>query len=145
MTPSPPRVRRANPGDLPRLDAIQRAALAEPWPLLLDPDGPLAPRLWVVEDDGVRGYAAVVAADGPTAYLAEIAVEPARQREGLGSRLLDASLADLGVAGFERVRLTAPADDEGLRRFYDSHGFEPVGCVEDHFQTGDGLVMERGL
>lgn len=140
-------VRRARPADRPRLRTIQAAALTEPWPALLEPESPLAPRLWVYEERaaGVLGYAAALTADEPVAYLPEVAVEPARQGEGYGSQLLTAVLADLAENGFERVRLTARAGDERVRRFYGRHGFEPVERVPDRFRTGDGLVLARQL
>lgn len=140
-------VRRATGEDRPQLRRIQAAALAEPWPTLLDPDSPLDPQLWVCEADptAVVGYAAALTAREPTAYLPEIAIVPARQCEGFGSALLEGVLADLAPDGFERVRVTAPASEPRLRAFYGRFGFETVERLPDHFEDGDGVLLERTI
>jgi ribosomal-protein-alanine N-acetyltransferase len=137
-------VRPATAEDLPRLRAIQRAALAEPWPELLDTAvaGPL-PVLVAVED-GPLGYAVVVAGAGQV-YVPEIAVDPERQREGIGSTLIEALCDRLRSEGYDAVRLTVREVDEDARAFYREHGFEVVDRVPDHFESGDGLVLARSL
>lgn len=137
-------VRAGEVADRPILRGIQAAALAEPWPAILDlAAGEGGPRLLVVDDGGPVGYAVAVTASHPDAYVPELAIHPDRQGAGLGSRLLEALLADLAEAGFERVRLTARADDEAVLAFYRGHGFAVVERVADHFDHGDGVVMER--
>lgn len=146
-------VRPPRSSDRARLLAIQAAALDNPWPGLLSAavDGP--PELFVSED-GVSGsqstggqpvgYALVVP-DHPTAYLAELAVDPRRHGEGIGTRLLGTVLVRLGEQGFETVRLTARADDERLRRFYEQAGFVAVDRLPDHYGDGDAVVLTRTL
>ena len=134
--------REARPGDRARLRAIQRAALAEPWPDLLElgVDGP--PLVLVVETDRPVGYALVVDGDD-VAYLAEFAVAPGEQGRGYGSTLMGALLDRLDAAGVERVRLTARAADERARSFYERFGFSVVDEVPDHYRDGDGVVLAR--
>jgi len=131
---------------LPALRRIQTAALAEPWPALLDlTTAEQGPRCLVAHDGGPVGYVVVVTASHPVAYVPELAVRPDRQGEGIGSALLDALVASLDADGFERVRLTARVGDGAVRTFYRDRGFEAVERVPDHFEDGDGVVLERRL
>lgn len=136
-------IRPATERDRVRLEAIQSAALSSPWPELLDTaiDGP--PRTLVVDTGaGPIAYALVVP-DTPTAYLAELAVTPAKQGHGHGSNLLETVLGQLRADGFETVRLTARADDERARSFYRSFGFTVTERLENHYDDGDGVAMVK--
>ena len=135
---------RVRPGRLADLDALARAqtALTEPAPQLLSGvltgEGP-GTVLVAVEGTPV-GY--LLAIPGPgVVYVAELAVHPDRQREGHGSALLSALIER--THDHKTVRLTVAADNEPARRFYDHHGFEPAERLEDHFESGDGLVLVR--
>jgi ribosomal-protein-alanine N-acetyltransferase len=137
-------VRRADPADLPALQRIQSAAIAEPWTGLFDLAIGPGPILRVVETDRPIGYAAALVADD-LAYVPELAVDPAAQGQGLGSRLLESLCDELAGKGVGRVRLTARAGDDRVRSFYEAHGFEVVDRVTEHFAAGDGVVYERRL
>lgn len=81
----------------------------------------------VADDGGVVGYAAGgPASDAPGATLSAIYVHPDRQRDGIGSRLLETLTDRLAAAGFERLRITVLTDNDAGRSFYEEHGFEPV-------------------
>ena len=137
-------IREGVAADVPRIRAIQHAALAEPWPELLDVavDGPQI--FLVVEADRPIGYALVVPAD-PVAYVAEFAIEPTQQRSGYGTRLMQSLLDRLTSEGFETVRLTVRADDDRARSFYETCGFVGIDRIGDHYERGDGVLMERTL
>lgn len=138
-------IRPAEPADYPALRAIQEAALDEHWPDLLElgVDGP--PICLVVETDRPVGYALVVGGDG-VAYVAELAVAPAEQGQGHGSELMTALVDRLRSAGFETVRLTARADDDRVRSFYETFGFDVVDTVPGHYDDGgDAVVLARSL
>ena len=138
-------IREGRPADEPRLQAIQSAALDEPWPDLLDVAVDGAPQLLVRDlGQGPIAYALVVP-DHPVAYLAELAVAPPLQGEGHGTQLLAALLTRLQANGFETVRLTARADDQRVRSFYDSFDFEVVEELPDHYDDGDGVLLVRSL
>ncbi|ERH08739.1 MAG: acetyltransferase [halophilic archaeon J07HX64] len=135
---------RVRPGRPTDLDALARAqtALTEPAPELLA--GVLTdegPGTILVAVDGVPvGY--LLAIPGPgVVYVAELAVRPDCQRQGHGSALLSILLER--TRDHQTVRLTVAADNEAARRFYDRHGFEPAERLEDHFNSGDGLVLVR--
>ena len=138
-------IREGRPADEPRLRAIQSAALDEPWPDLLDVAVEGDPHLLVRDlGQGPIAYALVVP-DHPVAYLAELAVAPPLQGEGHGTQLLAALLTRLQANGFETVRLTARADDQRVRSFYDSFDFEVVEELPDHYDDGDGVLLVRSL
>jgi ribosomal-protein-alanine N-acetyltransferase len=129
------RIREATPDDRPRLLAIQSASLASNWPELLATaiDGPGT--VLVAGHDPV-GYALAVG-DDPT-HLAELAVAPGHRDAGHGSALLTTLLDNC-----EECRLTARADDERARRFYERHGFRVERRLPNHYEDGDGVAMVR--
>jgi ribosomal-protein-alanine N-acetyltransferase len=136
-------IRPATPEDRAALRAIQEAALAHPSPDLLAA-GLAGPPLLVVSEgaDGLVGYVLAVLAD-EEAYLAELAVAPAHQREGHGSALLAAALDACRDRGVERLRLTARADAAGARAFYREHGFTVVEELPEFYADGDAVAMAR--
>ncbi len=138
-------VREGDPADLPRLRDIQERALAEPWPELLSTavEGP--PPLYVVEDGTPVGYTIAVTDGESVAYVPEFAVDPDRQREGYGSRLLAELRARLAAAGHDELRVTVRASDDGARAFYASVGFERLDRIEGHFENRDGLLLVLAL
>ncbi|WP_299263236.1 GNAT family N-acetyltransferase [Halorientalis sp.] len=139
-------IRPATTDDLPRLRAIQTAALAEPWNGLLGPavEGP--PVALAVADEAGEpdGYAIAIPQD-TVAYLAELAVAPGYRGEGRGSRLLTALCERLAADGFETLELTVRADDKRARRFYDDHDFVERDRLPGHYEAGDGLLLVRRL
>lgn len=137
-------IREARSADEPRLRTIQSNALDEPWPELLNVavDGP--PLVLVLEVSEPVGYALVVP-DRPIAYLAEFAIAPAMQGQGFGTALMDGLLDRLQTSGFETIRLTARADDERARSFYDGFEFSVADELPDHYDDGDGVLLVRDL
>jgi len=138
-------IRPARSGDYPRLRAIQSAALDEPWPELLDVAVDGAPMVLVLDPGGGPIAYTLVVPDHPVASVAEFAVAPPLQGQGHGSRLMTALLDRLRARGFGRVRLTARADDERVRSFYDSFGFTVADDLPDHYEDGDGVLLVKGL
>jgi ribosomal-protein-alanine N-acetyltransferase len=138
-------VREARPEDLPRLRAIRAASLRETPPLLLDVAVRGVGVVLVATAPGVAepvGYALTMR-DGEreVAYLAELAVAPGHRRRGHGSALLSAVLDRL--ADHEELRLTARADDDRARAFYEAAGFERLERLPDHYADGDGVLYGR--
>ena len=128
-----------------RLREIQRAALPEPWPELLDAALNGFPPLFVASEDRPVGYAIVMPGPEETAYLTELAVDPDEQRNGYGSELLDAVWQAQKREGYERLALTVRVVDEGARAFYQRHGFEQEERLDDEYESGAGLLLVRDL
>jgi ribosomal-protein-alanine N-acetyltransferase len=139
-----PAVRPGTAADLPALRRIQAAAIAEPWPDLLELATGSGPILRVVDADRVAGYA-VALVGGEAAYVPELAVDPGRQGAGFGSALLSSLVEELAAGGVERCTLTARAGDDRTRSFYESRGFVVADRLPDHFADGDGFVYERTI
>lgn len=138
------RVRPGRRADLDRLRTIRSAALDEPWIGLLEAALGEESLVHVAEADRAIGYAvALTAADH--SYVPELAVAPAHQGESHGSRLLEALCARLAADGIDRVRLTARADDDRVRDFYEARDFVAVDRIPGHFDGDDGVVYERRL
>ena len=140
-------VRPATTADLPRCRAIQSAALSEPWPGLLSTALESGATFLVVTADGTDpvGYAVAFAVPSAPVYVPELAVGPDHQGEGNGTRLLCGLVDDLAGSGHDRVRLTVRADDDRAREFYRARGFSVLERRPDHFESGDGLLLERRL
>ncbi len=64
------------------------------------------------------------------AHLGLVSVEPARQREGLGAKLMAAAEARCRAAGFREMELRFIDDRTELELFYQSLGFARTGVTE---------------
>jgi len=159
-------VRRATPADVPAIAAVQTRALRAAYADILDPEvlaelsaGALEPS-WTSEVGRRQSPSArhtvlvacsgstVVAvaairpseepdADGDDGDLAVLAVDPAHQRAGHGSRLLSAVVAHLRETGVTRLVAWSPATDEARRGFLTSAGMVPDGARRT-YETSDG-------
>jgi len=137
-------IRQARPTDHLTLRAIQENALAEYSPELLDTAVHGALGLLVADDGGPVGYALFLES-GDIALLLELAVDPPRQGEGIGSALLEAACSHLEDTGHRAVRLTARASDDRVLQFYDRHGFGREELLSGYFKSGDAVVLVRDL
>lgn len=70
-------------------------------------------------------------------------VEPAQQRRGHGSRLLNASIDVLRQSGFTQVRAWVPEPDLVRREFLQSAGFTADGAGRLLDAAGDGTTTVR--
>lgn len=119
----------------------------EPWSerLFWSELGQLDTRHYVVAVDGggVVGYAGLC--DYPDeAWVQTIAVAPAAQGTGLGSRLLLELLAETDRRHQRVVSLEVRADNLAARRLYERHGFTRTGVRRGYYPGGvDALVLTR--
>lgn len=78
-----------------------------------------------------------------------IAVHPARRREGLGTALLQAAISAAKAAGASRCYLELRASNEAARELYTRLGFQLDGRRRDYYPLGggreDALLMSRKL
>lgn len=105
-------------------------------------------RTYTVALDGtsVVGYCGLAAA-ADEAYVQTIAVAPAAQGRGLGTRLLRGIVQDAVGRGARFVGLEVRADNEVAQRLYARHDFAPVGRRRGYYQPSgvDAVVMVREL
>lgn len=137
------------PGDLDTVLAIERTSFTVPWTpstfrSLLERHGSM---LWVAESGGrVAGYA-VVWAVLDQAELGNVAVAAGYRRQGIATRLVETVLAWLEERGVRELFLEVRESNEGARRLYAAHGFEPVARRKGYYDRPreDALVLRRGV
>ncbi len=136
-------VRRATPADLAAIQAIARAAYAiyvermgrEPAPIVADFASQIAAgQVHVLDAAGVAGYA-VIYRRGDHLHLENVAVDPARQGEGLGRRLLDFVEAEARRRGLAAIELYTNIHMTENQRLYPA-----LGYVETGRRTEDGFA-----
>ena len=77
-------------------------------------------------------------------HLITIDVAPHRQRQQIGSRLLEEIEGWLWQHGAEAIYLETPIDDAGARGFYDKHGYFVLEQIAGYYNgTLDALVMMK--
>jgi len=134
-----PTIRRFQPDDGPDVRRLHREALRAAG---TDPDDvPGNADLRWIEETYLRGDGAFLVAesdgrvvacggllvDGETAELMRIAVDPAVQRSGFGTAILDGLEARAESRGCVRVVLTTARRQQAATAFYPAQGYELVG------------------
>jgi ribosomal-protein-alanine N-acetyltransferase len=144
-----PAVRPATQADVAAIAAIESVSFGDPWSLKSFSDS-LAHdfvRMSVVEDvAGVAGYA-VVWVSGEECELANLAVDPARRRAGLGALLLDALLERAREEALFVIFLEVRASNTAAQALYASRGFHEVGRRPMYYKNPaeDALILRRDL
>lgn len=103
-----------------------------------------ADELWLVVVGGAGlAYAAPERLTDGTWNLLLLAVDPARQGQGLGRRLVLAVEAALGEKGARLLLVETSGVPEfaGQRRFYRKLGFRREARIRDYYQAGDDKVV----
>jgi ribosomal-protein-alanine N-acetyltransferase len=154
MTPSkgsrpagdPVSVRRASPGDLDAIMAIEEASFAEPWPreAMLDE---IAKHEWsvvLVAEQGGRtvGFAVYwVVAD--ERHLQNVAAAVPLRRRGVGGALVRHVVEEARQSGARCVILEVRASNEAAKGMYTAFGFQAMGVREAYYQDNgeDAVVM----
>ena len=97
--------------------------------------------------DEIVGYAGLALAPPDEAWINNIAVSRAHQRQGIGQALLDHLLASARRAGVRHVLLEVAADNGPAQRMYDRNGFDVIGVRRGYYQATntDALVMRLAL
>ena len=94
----------------------------------------------VCEIDGRIAATVMTGHDGHRGMLYYVAVDPAHQRQGLGTKAVRAAEAWLGAQGVWKVNLLVRAENAAVTAFYESLGYEvnPVLCMAR--KIGDGAL-----
>lgn len=69
---------------------------------------------------------------------------PDRWRQGFGSKMMEAVLRDMTVAGYRKVMLWVFEENRRARRFYERHGFTASGKVQEGLGANE-VCYERDL
>jgi len=97
--------------------------------------------LVAVEDGELIGFAQTLRQDVKTAELDRIFLLPAYTGKGIGTQLLDKTLAVLENEGITRLRVKAGKDETLARRFYERNGFKLVQEVTVQASWGRELGL----
>ena len=163
------RVRDAERADLLAVHRIERASFPSPWPMAAFERHLTSPAFLVAVDENgdeagdndedlasetidaasVLGFvvADLVPNHGrPLGHVKDLAVHPDRRGEGVGSTLLDRSLAVLRGESARSVKLEVRVGNESARSLYDAFEFEPLRRVPRYYDDGeDAIIMVRQI
>lgn len=146
------KIRLANESDLPQLMAISEAAgspvrwTRQQWMDIFATQVP-ARVAWIAEEVVQResqGIGFLVALNGGMEWeLEDVAVLPARLRQGVGRGLLSALLEYSSSVGAGRVLLEVRTSNVSAIALYRQCGFEFVGQRRDYYRnpTEDALIL----
>lgn len=102
--------------------------------------------LVATDDDVVVGWLLLAAVDDAlpngTCEVLDLAIAPAHQRQGHGSRLMHAAADAARQQHAQWLSMWCPLPDEPRREFLVAHGFAPDGALRD-LQTHDGITTLR--
>jgi ribosomal-protein-alanine N-acetyltransferase len=146
---SPVQIRMFRAGDLKRVLAVERATFAE---------GPYTKATFreLYRDCGglffvavrlrrIVGYM-VTCVDNAQAEIVSIGVDPKCQKMGIGTRLMEHTLAALEKRGIRRMELMVRTTNEDGVRFYRKFGFRSAGRVSRYYENGgDAFHMRKIL
>jgi ribosomal protein S18 acetylase RimI-like enzyme len=78
-----------------------------------------------------------------------VAVDPAKQRRGVGRALIDAAVGEARRRGARKLTLRVFSPNTAARRLYEAGGFEVEGVLRGEFHLGgdyvDDILMARDL
>ena len=95
-------------------------------------------------DDEIVGFVIGTSEPRRLGHIITIDVIPHRQRQRIGSRLLDEIERWLWDQGIEAIYLETPVDDSGAQAFYEKHGYFVLDRIEDYYNDSlDALVMMK--
>lgn len=137
--------------DLDQVIAIESAVYPHPWSR-----GNFVDSLQAAYDasvclSGERVLAYWLLMHAPDAsHLLNFSVEPSRQRQGLGSRLLNRLFGVLRAQRVDAVVLEVRPSNLGALALYERAGFERIGVRRGYYpaadrQREDAIVMRRDL
>jgi ribosomal-protein-alanine N-acetyltransferase len=142
-------VRPAASHDIAGVVAIEEESFADPWSARAFRDALGNTAVYFAcatlsDEDRVVGYVvAWFAAD--QGEIANIAVEAAGRRKGIGAELLDAALVEGKSRGAEAIFLEVRDSNTSARALYRSRDFEEVGRRRNYYKrpVEDAIVLKR--
>lgn len=145
MTDEPIVIVRYDPDDLDQMMAIEVRAFTAPWLrqtyedlVTLD-----SIHIWVAKrGDEVVGYM-LYQFWGDEVELHNITTKPEREREGIGTMLMEHMLTQAGQIGIRRIYLLVRPSNEAARALYGKYGFTVVGVRHKYYRDNseNALLM----
>ena len=142
-----PAVRRAGPGDLDRIDAIEAASFDRDRFARRNLARMLRGGRTVFLLAGASGYLALSLRRGASvARIYSLAVRPEARGQGIAAALIDAARQFAAAAGCRRLRLEVRASNDTAKRLYEREGFRLRKCLEDYYEDSEtALQLEAVL
>jgi [ribosomal protein S18]-alanine N-acetyltransferase len=142
----PPRLRGVLKNDIAAIADLEATVFGTNslTPSALDVIHNISADLWLLaeDDDGIWGYSVSVRGEDPHfGWILGMAIHPARQRQGWGTTLLNATIHRLRDYDIEVIRLLVKPSNKVARRLYEKVGFRDTGESVDHFGSGDGRMV----
>jgi ribosomal-protein-alanine N-acetyltransferase len=139
-------IRRLTYSDLPHVIAIERRAFPTPWSLsmfVLELSKPSGVCLAATENGRLVGYLVCSRYDSVW-HLMNVAVDPARRREGIASTLI-AHLFDTADRPHEQYTLEVRQSNDAAIALYERFGFRGAGHRRAYYHDNreDALIMWR--
>lgn len=99
----------------------------------------------MTESDAIVGFG-IMQYWEETAHLSLFAVRPSHRNRGLGSRLVNWLEQPARIAGIERIRVEARADNRKAIAFYGRLGFVPLRTVSGYYGgIVDAVQLQKQL
>jgi ribosomal-protein-alanine N-acetyltransferase len=139
-------IRRLIYADLPHVIAIERQSFPTPWSLamfVLELSKPSGICLAALDQDELVGYCVCSRYD-TVWHLMNVAVNPARRREGVAGALLTRLFDEADEPG-EQYTLEVRPSNAGAIALYESFGFKRAGLRKGYYHDNkeDALIMWR--
>jgi len=139
-------VRRLTYADLPQVVAIERRAFTSPWSLamfVLELSKPSGISLAALLEGRLVGYLVCSRYD-TVWHVMNVAVDPARRREGIASTLMT-HLFDTADRPHEQYTLEVRESNDGAIALYERFGFRGAGHRRAYYHDNreDALIMWR--
>ena len=139
-------IRRLTYSDLPQVIAIERQAFPTPWSLsmfVLELSKPSGICLAALLDGELGGYLVCSRYD-TVWHLMNVAVDPARRRQGIASSLMD-HLFDTADRPHEQYTLEVRESNDAAIALYERYGFRGAGHRRGYYHDNreDALIMWR--
>ncbi len=134
--------------DIPAVAALERACFSQPWSERVLEGEMKNPNsiFFVAEETELVGYIGMqhILDEG---YLANVAVDSAYRRSGVGAALLQRLLAFAQQEKLAFITLEVRQSNQPAIRFYQKYGFEVVGRRRNFYEspTEDALLMTKFL
>lgn len=139
-------VRQAQRADLLAVFRIEQASFPQPWPFQAFERFLGEPGFLVADQDGtIVGY--IVADSVPNhgqaiGHVKDFAVHPEHRGRGIGTSLLQRTLANLAMQGVHTVKLEVRENNDPAIRLYRQLGFTHRQTVPRYYGNGeDALIM----
>ena len=149
MKPTDFLVRPFEEADIAPIAALEAKCFSAPWNETMVREAAAHPcffYLVALADGHFAGYVGIMCVP-PEGELANLAVEPALRRRGVGRALLSALEETLAARGVTSVYLDVRASNRGAQALYESVGYEQVGLRRGFYENPreDGLVYRKNI